>query len=92
MKSVVDNISVLAIEACLIKPLPTIFHPESVHGLDDNLVQRIAGESAESVAERIRLEERLDVLETGLGALSRLASYSGGLGRDHGQTTHAGSD
>jgi hypothetical protein len=82
LKNVVDNISVLAIESCLIKPLPSIFSPDAVCDLDEDLVQRIAGENAESVMERIRLKERLEVLETGIGALSRLATYSRGPSKD----------
>ncbi|KAL1953240.1 hypothetical protein VTO42DRAFT_3355 [Malbranchea cinnamomea] len=76
LKKVVDDVSVLAVEQCLIKPLPSLFTPEIVFNLKDDVVRRIAGESEESIIERERLTDRLRVLETGLQQLSRLSNHA----------------
>ncbi|EEH39369.2 hypothetical protein PAAG_08638 [Paracoccidioides lutzii Pb01] len=62
LKKVVDDISVLAIEA--------------LYGLNDDVIQRIAAESEESAAERARSTERLKILEMGFQALNSLKSHS----------------
>ena len=75
-KKVVDDISVLAVEECLIQQLPTLFMPETVFNMDDDIIRTIAAESEESVAERERCNVRLRVLETGLRDLSRLNNHT----------------
>jgi hypothetical protein len=75
LKKVVDDISVLAVEECLIQRLPTLFTPETVFNLDEDVIQRIAAESEESAAERERSTRRLRILETGLRDLSRLNNH-----------------
>lgn len=80
LKKVVDDTSVLAVEECLIQQLPTVFIPETVFSLSDDVIQRIAGETEESVAERERSTARLRVLETGLRDLSRLNNHPKKLG------------
>lgn len=66
LKKVVDDISVLAVEKCLVQQLPNLFTPETVFNMDDNVIQAIAAESEESVMERKHTTVRLRVLETGL--------------------------
>lgn len=80
LKKVVDDVSVLAVEGCLIQQLPALFTHETVHSLNDDIIQRIAAERPESVAERERSTERLRVLETGLQGLSRLSNHPKKLG------------
>jgi hypothetical protein len=45
--------------------------------LSDELVERIAAESPESVAERVQTVEKLGVLETALIELKRLGMHNG---------------
>lgn len=71
-KRVVDDISTLAVEECLIQHLPNLLVPETVFGLDNSVIERICGESKESAAERGNAMAKLCVLETGHRDLSRL--------------------
>ncbi|KAI1121098.1 hypothetical protein F5Y10DRAFT_288917 [Nemania abortiva] len=66
LKKVIDDVGVLAIERCLIQELPGLLAPEVIYDLTDAEVQRVAGESQESAAERARATEKLHVLENGI--------------------------
>ncbi|KAK3306692.1 P-loop containing nucleoside triphosphate hydrolase protein [Chaetomium strumarium] len=72
LKTLVDSISTLAIERCLVQKLPSILSPEIVCDLSDEEVKHIAGESNESAAERAQATEKLAVLENALADLKRL--------------------
>jgi hypothetical protein len=48
MKKVVDNVCRQVIERHLLKPLPTIFCPESVASIEDEDLNRIAAEAPAS--------------------------------------------
>ncbi|CAL3966112.1 unnamed protein product, partial [Diplocarpon coronariae] len=72
LKKLIDDVSILAIERCLIQNLPDLLSPDVIMDLTDEEVQRIAGESVESVAERGRAMHKLQVLETGMAELKRL--------------------
>ncbi|KAG5993869.1 hypothetical protein E4U43_003379 [Claviceps pusilla] len=74
MKKFIDDISVLAVERCLINKLPHLFRAESVLDLKDEEVARVAGETAEAAAERDRCSEKLAILEDGRRDLIRLAT------------------
>lgn len=74
LKKVIDDISVLAVEECLIQQLPTLFMPDTVFNMDSDTVRETAAESDESASERERSTGRLYILETGLRNLSRLSS------------------
>lgn len=75
MKKAIDDISVLAVEACLIKKLPTLFCPADILDIDDATVVALASEDEESSAERARCTEKLKVLEDGLSALQSVKEY-----------------
>ncbi|KAK2744858.1 hypothetical protein FQN57_004182 [Myotisia sp. PD_48] len=75
LKTVVDNIAVLAIESCLIKRLPELFVPENVLTLTDDVIEKIAMENEEAALERKSLTEKLQILEAGLWELSRLGNH-----------------
>ncbi|KMU73268.1 interferon-induced GTP-binding protein Mx2 [Coccidioides immitis RMSCC 3703] len=84
-KKVVDDISILAIEKCLIEQLPTLFTPETVFALTDDITKRITSESEELVTEWTCSTERLQVLETGqenlsFGSDSSSPTNGGGMG------------
>ncbi|OAL42717.1 interferon-induced GTP-binding protein Mx [Pyrenochaeta sp. DS3sAY3a] len=66
LKKFIDDFSVLAIEACLIEKLPTLFCPADVLDVDDAMVAMIAAEDEESSAERKRCSEKLKGLTKGL--------------------------
>ncbi|KAJ4286023.1 hypothetical protein N0V88_008138 [Collariella sp. IMI 366227] len=76
LKTLVDDVSNLAIERSLLQKLPSILSPEIVCDLTDEKVQRIAAESTESAAERALATERLSVLESGMAELKRLKMQS----------------
>lgn len=67
----VDNIAVLGIESCLLEGLEDAFTAQTVMGLEDDLVQKIAAENQDSVTERTRTQEKLRILEDGLHTLNR---------------------
>jgi hypothetical protein len=72
----IDDISVLAVEECLIEKLPALFSAEDVLDIDDTMVVILASEDEESSAERTRCNEKLKVLEDGLKELRSVQEYS----------------
>ncbi|PVH98723.1 dynamin family protein [Periconia macrospinosa] len=79
LKKVIDDISVLAVEACLMIPLPTLFAPEMVLDIGEEEVAAIAAEEEHSAEERARSTEKLRVLENGLRELKTMQEYSSAL-------------
>ncbi|SPQ20272.1 d2ff7535-15ba-4b15-bbe1-66474a22c4e8 [Thermothielavioides terrestris] len=77
LKTLIDSISTLAVERCLVQQLPGILSPEVVCDLADDEVQRIADESAESAAERAQATTKLEVLENAMAELKRLRMQGG---------------
>ncbi|PBP22809.1 hypothetical protein BUE80_DR006361 [Diplocarpon rosae] len=75
LKKLIDDVSIFAIERCLIQKLPDLLSSDVILDLTDEDVQRIAGESIESVAERARTVHKLQVLETGMAELKRLKRH-----------------
>ncbi|KAH9908514.1 P-loop containing nucleoside triphosphate hydrolase protein [Xylariomycetidae sp. FL2044] len=75
-KRFVDDVSVLAVEACLVQKLPHLLKPEIIYNLRDDEVQRLASESDTEAAQRARTTEKLEVLENGMADLTRLKHYA----------------
>ncbi|CAN9314364.1 unnamed protein product [Alternaria alternata] len=75
-KKIIDDFSVLAVEARLIQELPSLFSPADVIDIDDVTVAKLASESEESSRERTRFSEKLKVLEHGHKALQGVQDIS----------------
>lgn len=71
MKTVVDNLSQLAVEECLIQRLPDILSPTTVAMISDDAVQKIATEGTESMHERSTAKKKLMTLQDALELLGR---------------------
>lgn len=67
----IDEVSVLAVEKCLVQQLPELLSPDIICSLTDEEVHLIAAESETSMAERERLSEKLAVLQGGLTQLGK---------------------
>lgn len=67
----IDDVSVLAIERCLIQKLPELLSAEVIFELSDEELRYIAGESDESASERTRALEKSSVLQGALIELKR---------------------
>jgi hypothetical protein len=68
----IDDVSILAIEDCLISKLSTLFRSRNVLEMSGQDISRLAGETRESSLERKRLEAKRGILETGLQSLKSL--------------------
>ena len=71
MKSFVDNVTILAVEACLIKDLGDIFRPVRVMQMTPELVEKIAAESQDNQIQREHLTRKKAVLASGLATCKR---------------------
>ncbi|KAJ2979473.1 hypothetical protein NQ176_g3234 [Zarea fungicola] len=71
-KKFIDDVSVLAVERCLINKLPSLFPAETILDLRDDEIAHIAIESDALSLERNRYREKLAILENAKGELNRL--------------------
>ncbi|KAL2758434.1 hypothetical protein ACRALDRAFT_1080266 [Sodiomyces alcalophilus JCM 7366] len=79
LKKFIDDVSVLAIEQCLVQKLPDLFSPCVVLNLSDEDIGDLAAESKEARAARVRYSEKRNVLHTALRSLSRLNKRRTGM-------------
>ncbi|KAI1339224.1 P-loop containing nucleoside triphosphate hydrolase protein [Xylariaceae sp. FL0016] len=75
LKRVVDDVSVLVIENCLVQKLLDLFSPDVVWNLTDEIVFTTAAEGEASAAERGRTTHKLRVLESGRVELNKLRKH-----------------
>ncbi|OTA68113.1 hypothetical protein K449DRAFT_364709 [Hypoxylon sp. EC38] len=76
LKKFIDDVSVDAIEACLIQRLPEVFCPDVVWDLSDEDVERLGSEDENTVKERSELTKKLEILEKGLKDLDAFTARS----------------
>ncbi|WQF77026.1 Putative dynamin stalk domain, GTPase effector domain-containing protein [Colletotrichum destructivum] len=76
LKRFIDDVSVLAIENCLIRPLPDLFTSNVVFDMAEDQVRQLAAESQQLIDERAQCLERQEVLEIGLQTLRPLSRLS----------------
>ncbi|KAF2194529.1 hypothetical protein K469DRAFT_725843 [Zopfia rhizophila CBS 207.26] len=79
MKKIIDDFSVLAVEARLVQELPSLFCPADVIDIDDTTVAALASESEESLTERTLYREKLKILEDRLRALQNIQDFLSAL-------------
>ena len=72
MKKFIDDISVLAIESCIIKKVLTLVNPEKMFDMNDEKVNHLVSEDKSTAFERVRCAEKRDNLVAGLQELRRL--------------------
>ncbi|KAI0185929.1 P-loop containing nucleoside triphosphate hydrolase protein [Xylaria flabelliformis] len=66
LEKIIDDVSVLAVERCLIQKLPDLFAADIICHLTDGEVHSIASESKDLIIERAGIMEKLTVLKEGL--------------------------
>ena len=77
IKTLIDDLSVLAQERCLLQQLPDMFSPKFVVGLGDATMEKVAAETDDSKQDRLKTEEKLKVLQTGLVTIKKNAALTG---------------
>ncbi|KAJ6052707.1 hypothetical protein N7499_003843 [Penicillium canescens] len=70
----IDNIAILAIENCLLRPLEHIFTGQSIIGMEDAQIRSIAAEPPNVELDRKRLNEELNKLNAGRQTLSAFST------------------
>ena len=74
MKVMIDNVAVQAVERCLVSKIPKFLTTETIHGMDDELVERIAAESASDQVIRKETQQHLKALDAALLICRRYAT------------------
>lgn len=77
----IDNVAILAIENCLLRPLEHIFSNQVINSMDDEEIQKLAGESQEVREEREQLSRELKNLEAGIRTLGTFSTGRSSLGQ-----------
>jgi len=72
MNRFIDDVSVLAVEDCLIGKVAELFRSDKVLDMSSDDISRLAGETAESSVERQRLVDKRKMLDDGLRGLKGL--------------------
>ncbi|KAK6828063.1 transcriptional regulator [Apiospora arundinis] len=77
LKKFTDDVSVNAVEACLIQKLPNVLSPEVVWDLSDAQIDQLGSEDDSTIAERNEVTKKLGILEQGLQDLDAFTARSG---------------
>jgi hypothetical protein len=75
----IDNVAILAIENCLLRPLEHIFTGQVVLDLDDNEIRKTAAEPSTTQKDRERLTDELEKLRKGKQALNAFSADGSSL-------------
>ncbi|KAG5968441.1 hypothetical protein E4U58_001864 [Claviceps cyperi] len=73
MNKFIDDVSVLAVEQCLISKLPDLFPDEILFDFKDEEIARLAGKTEAASKQRANLNQKLAILEDGRRDLMNLA-------------------
>ncbi|KAG6080769.1 hypothetical protein E4U16_008161 [Claviceps sp. LM84 group G4] len=73
MNKFIDDVSVLAVEQCLVSKLPDLFPDEILFDFKDEEIARLAGETEGASKQREKFNQKLAVLEDGRRDLMNLA-------------------
>ncbi|KAI9731616.1 MAG: hypothetical protein M1818_007746 [Claussenomyces sp. TS43310] len=65
MRLFMDNVPNLAIQAPIIREVPSMFSPKATSKMDPGLIERIAKESPETTKKREEIVKNLEILEAG---------------------------
>ncbi|KAM7194202.1 hypothetical protein V8F33_007348 [Rhypophila sp. PSN 637] len=74
LEKFIDDVSVNAIETCLIQALPEVLSPQKVWDLEEDMVELLGSETDETIAERTSLTLKLETLTKGLHDLDGFTS------------------
>ncbi|KAM7189858.1 P-loop containing nucleoside triphosphate hydrolase protein [Naviculisporaceae sp. PSN 640] len=74
LKKFIDDVSVNAVETCLIQCLPDVLSPQIVWELPDEMVEILGSETPATISERAALTLKLETLEKGLRDLDDFTS------------------
>ncbi|KAG5954410.1 hypothetical protein E4U57_004489 [Claviceps arundinis] len=73
MNKFIDDVSVLAVEQCLVSKLPDLLPDEILFDFKDEEIARLAGETESASKQRVLFNQKLAVLEDGRRDLMNLA-------------------
>lgn len=68
MKTFASNVTILAVENCIVSQLPNILTPDKIYGIPQDTVEHLAAESLGMSGERSRVERDCGLLQSGLDA------------------------
>ncbi|KFA51298.1 hypothetical protein S40293_04398 [Stachybotrys chartarum IBT 40293] len=73
----IDDISVIAVEGCLIRRLPSLLTPSTVLELESAEISHLVGENDETASRRTNLTNKLQTLQKGLQDIKRFQRHRG---------------
>ncbi|KAH7407648.1 P-loop containing nucleoside triphosphate hydrolase protein [Cadophora sp. MPI-SDFR-AT-0126] len=77
LKKFIDDVSVNAVEACLVQNLPKVFCPDVAWELSDEQVEYLGSEDETTVMERAALQKKKEILGKALSDLDEFTVRSG---------------
>ncbi|XMA13374.1 hypothetical protein WAI453_006165 [Rhynchosporium graminicola] len=80
LKRFIDNVSVNAVETCLVQQLPKVFSPDVAWELSDEQVELLGSEDDRTVTERAELQKKKAILTKALIYLDAVTARCGARG------------